>query len=160
MEHIVYIGIGSNLGDRWGNCVRAVEQIRRNADMDVMVVSRWRESKALTLGEENHPTYVNGAAKIATNLSPRELLTALKGIENEMGRSPRREKWSPRTIDLDILFYEDVVLNKKDLIIPHPEIQKRLFVLKPLCDIDPRLIHPVLKKAIGTILKEAEKNQQ
>ena len=148
MDHIAYIGIGSNLGDRRKNCILAIEAIGKSESLRVEAVSKWRETQALTLGGEEGLPYVNGAAKIATNLSPHGLLKALKDIECRMGRDEKHQRWSPRPIDLDILFYDDLVLDENGLAIPHSEIPKRLFVLEPLCDMEPKLLHPVLKATV------------
>jgi len=169
MKHIVYIGIGSNLGERLENCAKAIEYLRRHRDIEVVAVSEWYETEAITLEREGQPSYINGTVKIATLLAPQQLFTILKGIEREMGRSPNHTKWSSRTIDLDILFYDDLVVHlnpptpplkkggKGGLIIPHPEIEKRIFVLAPLCDIAPDLVHPVSKKGMRELYLEAKK---
>jgi 2-amino-4-hydroxy-6-hydroxymethyldihydropteridine diphosphokinase len=151
--HVAYIGIGSNLGDRLGNCRRAIELLGSNKNVSVKSTSTWLETEALTVGEESQPRYMNGAAKITTTLSPHELLKELQKIETEMGRKRDRPKWSARTIDLDILFYDDAAIADGLLEIPHPGIEKRAFVLKPLCDIDPELVHPVLKKTVKELLE-------
>lgn len=153
MDHVVYIGIGSNLGDRWNNCVLAVEMLRRDGNFELIAVSKWRETEALTLEGDEGPKYVNGAVKVKTTLKPQDLLGALKNIESAMGRNPVHEKWSPRSVDLDILFYDDLVLNDGGLTIPHPETHKRMFVLEPLCDIDAGLLHPVLKTTVSELCR-------
>ncbi len=139
MAYTVYIGIGSNLGDRAGNCEKAVALLGRHNEIEVLKVSKWRETKALTRGNGEQPLYINGAVKISTRMNPRELLSVLQSIEAKLGRPAKREKWAPRTIDLDILYHGDAVVNEPDLVIPHPEILKRKFVMEPLCDIEPTL---------------------
>ena len=167
MKHAVYIGIGSNLGDRLGSCEKAIEHLKRHDDIDVVATSSWYETEAVTLNQEREPSYINGAIKISTTLSPQKLLESLKTIETQMGRPSDHPKWSARVIDLDILFYDDIVINLNPplppfskggmggLIIPHPEIEIRWFVLKPLCDIAPDLIHPVLKKSVRELYDSA-----
>ena len=90
------------------------------------------------------PMYINGAMKIETSFTPSELLGFLQGVEKRLGRARTGVKWEDRTIDLDILFYDDLLINTPTLKIPHPELHKRMFVLEPLCDIEPGLIHPLM----------------
>jgi len=92
-------------------------------------------------------SFLNGVAKIETNLTPEDLIKELLLIEKQLDRV-RERRWGPRTIDLDIIFYDDLIINEKDLVIPHKDMENREFVLKPLCDIDENFIHPVLKKSI------------
>ena len=154
MNHVAYIGIGSNLGDRNANCVSALRKLKETGCIDVIASSQWRETQALTPDGETQPNYINGVIKVFTDLSPEDLLKKLKEIERKLGRPKEHKKWSLRTIDLDILFYDDLVLTSGDLVIPHPEIQKRVFVLEPLCDIEPKLLHPVLKKTVSELARE------
>lgn len=154
MDHVAYISLGSNLGDRNANCVSALGKLKGTGRVEVVAISKWRETRAVTADGEAQPNYINGVVKVFTDLSPEDLLKKLKDIERELGRPREHKKWSLRTIDLDILFYDELVLNSDDLVIPHPEIQKRIFVLEPLCDIEPALSHPVLKSTVGELLKE------
>ncbi len=175
--HTVFIGIGSNLGDRQKNCEMAVERLRSSKIAKNVMISKWYETEAMVCHSElrrseesqeyniiqgilrpfgaqnDNPPYINGATKLETELTPRQLLTVLNKIEANLGRVRTSEKWGPRTIDLDILFYDDLIINEQDLKIPHPEAHKRIFVLSPLCDIAPDLIHPVLNRT-ATQLKE------
>jgi 2-amino-4-hydroxy-6-hydroxymethyldihydropteridine diphosphokinase len=164
MQHLVYIGIGSNLGDRNANCVSALCKLKETDRVEIIASSKWRETRAVTADGETQPNYINGVVKIFTDLSPEDLLKRLKDIERELGRPREHKKWSLRTIDLDILFYDDIVLNSDDLVIPHPEIQKRIFVLEPLCDIEPKLLHPVLKRTVrqlyDVIASEAKQSHE
>lgn len=155
MSRFAYIGVGSNLGKKRDNCETAVDKISSLADVKLIAVSKWREYNAITShpGEEQ-PAYINGAIKISTPLTPDDLFLRLKDIEHIMGRPKKYQKWSPRTIDLDILLYNNIVREIDSLRIPHPEIHKRVFVLEPLCDIEPRLIHPVIGRTIEQLLKE------
>lgn len=135
MHFTVYIAIGSNLGDRRANCLKAVEHVCRLKNTRVIKISKWYESKALTFDSSEHPNYINGAIMIETTLQPMELLSALKAIEKRMGRKPSPKKWDDRIIDLDILKYDDLEIKTTELTIPHPEMNKRDFVMKPLSDI-------------------------
>ena len=147
----VFIGLGSNLGNRTENCLKAIELL---SDFTIIKsVSSFYETDPV--GNEDQPKFINAVAKVSTLLSPLNLLTSLKTIEKQLGRE-KNERWGPRTIDLDILIYEDFVLESQELTIPHKELLNRRFVLEPLCEIEPWLEHPVEKKTLSTILKGLE----
>ena len=153
MPHtIAYIGIGSNLGTPGKNCIEAIEKISNTKD--IKIISRSSFYQTEPIGEVQQDWFVNSAIKIKTNLSPTHLLSDLLNIESAMGRT-REEKWGPRLIDLDLLFYGNLILGKKGLTLPHPEIQKRKFVLIPMSEIAENLVHPTLKKTIKTLLQES-----
>lgn len=144
---IVYIGIGSNLGDRKRNCRRAVELLRREG---VRVAKASSLHETGPWGVVGQPDFINMAVEAETALSPRELLVLLKSMEKEMGRE-EGVRWGPRVIDLDILLYEGLVLEEPGLRIPHPLMHLRGFVLGPLAEIAPGVMHPVLGKSIRDI---------
>ena len=150
---IVYIGIGSNLGDRHRNCLRAIELLRYNG-MFVTNQSSMHETEPW--GVTQQPAFLNMAVEVVTDLVPIKLLESLKKIEKDMGRQDTI-RWGPRIIDLDILLYNDIILNTDSLTIPHPLMHEREFVLKPLSEIAGELIHPVLKKSIAELLKEKKR---
>lgn len=156
--HIAFIGIGSNLVDRKKNCEEAIFSLSQNPSIKNIIKSRWYETKAIVHKSNNKvgnvPNFINGVAKIETDLSPSELLVLLQKIETSMGRIRTGKKWEPRIIDLDILFYDDLILETLNLKIPHPELHKRMFVLEPICDIAPEVIHPILKKSVSKIKEE------
>lgn len=158
MRHTAYIGIGSNLGNKLKNCEAAVDYIASLDQTNIMAQSNWHENPAAVLApDEKQPDYINGAVKIETGFGPAELLSKLKEIEISMGRPADHRKWLPRTIDLDLLLYDDLVWEGETLTIPHPEAAKRIFVLKPLCDIEPELAHPVLRKTMLELLGELKR---
>ena len=147
---IVYVGIGSNLGDREKNCLRAIALLERNG-----IVVRQRSSLYETMpwGMRDQPLFLNMAIEAETGLKPQELLELLKNVEIEVGRK-KSARWGPRTIDLDILLYDDATLRTETLTIPHPLLHKRDFVLIPLCEIAPDLRHPVLQSTMNELLQK------
>jgi 2-amino-4-hydroxy-6-hydroxymethyldihydropteridine diphosphokinase len=134
-----YIGVGSNLGDR----ERAIEDALRLLDahqgIDVVALSNVRETDPV--GVVDQPRFLNAAARLETNLPPRVLLNRLLGVERELGRV-RNERYGPRIIDLDLLLYDDEVVDGPGLRVPHPHLHERRFVLEPLNDLDPSLEVP------------------
>lgn len=150
---IVYIGFGSNLGERRQNIRRALSYLSSNKKIEIVSVSPIYDNPPV--GYEEQPRFLNGVAKIATSLSPVPLLKELKGIEKKMGREAGK-KWASRIIDLDILFYDRIIFNEEGLVIPHRELHKRWFVLKPFNEIAPDFKHPVLKKTIHQLFEELD----
>jgi 2-amino-4-hydroxy-6-hydroxymethyldihydropteridine diphosphokinase len=145
----VFIGIGSNLGDKIDNCRKAINEI--TAFAEIVNVSSLYETEPV--GNEDQPNFINCAVEIKTDLSPHELLSHLNSVEDKLGRV-RGEKWGPRVIDLDIIFYDDLVMKDDDLIIPHPRAHLRRFVLEPICEIARDFIHPELKTSILELLEK------
>lgn len=146
-----YIGIGSNLGDRLGHCRAALERLARLPDTMVTCVSPFMESEPQE-GVEGGP-FLNAVAEIATRLSPRQLLDQLQDIEAVLGRPVDHEPRSARTLDLDILLYGDLVTSEPDLVIPHPRMAHRRFVLAPLVAIAPGTCHPLLGVTAQELLR-------
>jgi 2-amino-4-hydroxy-6-hydroxymethyldihydropteridine diphosphokinase len=147
-----YIGIGSNLGNRQENCLHALELL---GEKGIIVKKRSSIHETEPWGVKDQPRFINMAVEIETGLDPKELLKILKNIERELGRK-ESFKWGPRSIDLDILLFEDIILKEDDLEIPHPSMHERDFVLKPLCEIAPDRIHPVLNKKICDLVQGLE----
>ena len=156
MGHIAYIGIGSNVGDKLHHCERAISEILRFDGHKLLAKSSL--FKTQPIGYTSQDWFVNGVIKIETDLEALELLRTLKAIESQAGRI-ETFRWGPRTIDLDILLFDDVQICTKELQIPHPLIQNRQFVLIPLIEIDRNLIHPVLKKTMQELLNNFKENQ-
>lgn len=147
-----YLGIGSNLGDRSANIKRSIRYLRSNPRISVKKISRLHETTPCG-GPKNQPLYLNAAVKIETSLNPFDLLQYLKTVEKRLKRrTPVR--WGSRTIDLDILFFDNLVLLHRDLSLPHPLLHKRMFVLKPLSEIAAGAMHPLFKKSVRTLLGE------
>jgi 2-amino-4-hydroxy-6-hydroxymethyldihydropteridine diphosphokinase len=153
MVKTAFLGLGTNLGDREENLKKAIENITAFAG-EVMSFSQIYETEPWGFRSEDH--FFNMVIHIKTSLKPVDLLKHLLKIEIQMGRVRGTEKYSSRIIDIDILLYENEIINKPYLKVPHPMIPERKFVLVPLCDIAPEKIHPVLKKTFAVLLKECK----
>jgi 3-oxoacyl-[acyl-carrier protein] reductase len=149
-----YIALGSNLGDRDDFLRRALTALRQTEGVEVTRVSPWYETRPVG-GPAGQGPFLNAVAEIRTEQGPHDLLAVLLTIEQELGRE-RREKEGPRTIDLDLLLYGDLVHKDAELIVPHPRFHERLFVLYPLAQIAPGLLHPLLKRSIAELLAELQ----
>jgi 2-amino-4-hydroxy-6-hydroxymethyldihydropteridine diphosphokinase len=150
---IAYLGLGANLGDPGRQVQEALERLNSAFEVEVTRVSTFYRNPPL--GPANQPWYVNAVARLRTRLGPEELLRLLQRIETDMGRV-RGEHWGPRVIDLDLLLYNGEVIFTPDLVVPHPEMQHRAFVLAPLVEIAPRAWHPVLHKTVADLLAELD----
>lgn len=144
-SEIAFIGLGSNLGDRQQYLTNAIEMLGNAVGIIVNVVSKMYETKPV--GFIDQPDFLNCAVEVSTSLSPYELLDICMLIENDLERK-RIIKWGPRTVDLDILFYGDLVMAEERLTIPHPLLHERGFVLLPMRDIAPDFLHPKLNATI------------
>ena len=152
MRTTAFVGIGSNLGDRETNLSRAVDLLSAEDGIEVVAVSEIRETEPV--GPVEQGPFLNGAVQVETSLPPGELLERLLSVENRLGRV-RKERWGPRTIDLDLLLYGDEKVDEPGLSVPHPRLQERRFALEPLVDLDPALEIPELGP-ISTLLAELE----
>jgi 2-amino-4-hydroxy-6-hydroxymethyldihydropteridine diphosphokinase len=155
--HRAYIGIGSNLGKKKENYLEALDRIAKIPRTRITKESSLYESEPLGDSKE---LYVNGAVEVETELGAEDLLKKLKNIERVMGRKKVRKRWGARVIDLDILLYDDQKLDKRSLKIPHPEMQNRRFVLIPLSEIAPQVVHPVLDATISELLVGVKDNKR
>lgn len=147
----VIVAAGSNLGDRIGYLRQAARHLEELSDQTLQKSSIW-ESEAV--GPAEFP-FLNSVAILHTTLEPRDLLKELKALEQAAGREPDPKRWGPRVLDLDIITYDDRVINENDLMIPHPEYHQRSFVLLPLKDLRPDWRDPVSHRSITELIREA-----
>jgi len=144
-EQTAYVGLGSNLSDPRAQVLAAKLALQHLFHSRLTAFSALYRSKPLacpSLPKEPQPDYINAVARLATTLSPRQLLQALQQIENKQGRIRRSQKWGPRTLDLDILLFGMRIITEHDLRIPHPGLTQRAFVLIPLLEVEPALVLP------------------
>ena len=147
----IFIGIGSNLGEREANLKHAIALLEETPGLEVRKVSSFLDNPAVG-GAEDAPPCLNAAIEAVTHLSAHALMKRFLEIEQQMGRE-RREKWEPRLIDLDLLMYGDQIISSDNLIVPHPLMHERKFVLQPLAEIAPQAIHPTLQMSVSGLLE-------
>jgi 2-amino-4-hydroxy-6-hydroxymethyldihydropteridine diphosphokinase len=155
MPNLVYLSLGSNVGDREGELWDA--RVRLGAIGRVVAMSSFYETEPVELIQQ--PWFLNCALALETGKTPQQLIGAILRIEEEMGRR-RVQKKGPRSIDIDILLFDGLVIESTDLTIPHPALQQRRFVLEPLAEIAPEVLHPVLKKTIRELVEALPPGQE
>lgn len=151
---MVIISIGSNLGDKIGNCESAIEALSQLNYTTVLKKSPFYKTAPVDYLEQDW--FVNAAVKVRTDLSPFGLLEQMQQIQRRAGRLKDPIPFGPRIVDLDIIFYDDAVIETAELVVPHPRMHKRAFVLQPICDIDPQLVHPVMGLQVKDLLSELD----
>ena len=147
----VFVSLGSNLGDRAASCQQARARLAVLYATRLVRASRLYETRPV--GKLDQPDFLNQVLELETDLAPRELLLACLQIEQDLGRV-RTERWGPRTLDIDLLLYDDRVIDEPGLHLPHPRMHERRFVLEPLCEIAPEVRHPRLDRSMAEILSE------
>ena len=154
---IAYIGLGSNLNDKMANLNKAMELIEQDSKVNVLKRSSVYQTEPV--GIKDQPLFLNMVMEVETEFSPIDLLNFLQDIEKQMGRK-KEKKWGPRNIDLDLLLYEDQIINSAELTLPHAQMHQRKFVLIPLAEIAKEKIHPLKKQTISDLLEDLKEDSQ
>jgi len=157
-HHVAYVAIGSNLGDKLENCRRAIAELEAMVEIRVTGRSRFYQTEPVDFTAQDW--FVNAVVRMETVLSPLALLERLLTIQRRAGRPPDGLRFGPRVLDLDLLMYDEWVMDDSRLTLPHPRMHRRRFVLQPICDIDPSLIHPILGKDVRRLLSELSEHGQ
>jgi 2-amino-4-hydroxy-6-hydroxymethyldihydropteridine diphosphokinase len=150
LEEDVFLSVGSNMGDRLENCKRGIGGLAEYGSTQLTGQSHFYLTEPVDY--KNQDWFANAVIRIRTDLGPHELLKAMRLIQHSAGRTSDPIRFGPRILDLDILIYGDRVVETNDLIIPHPRMHERRFVLQPMCDIDPNTVHPIFKKSMRSLL--------
>ena len=156
--HIAYISVGSNMGDRLQNCRKGVEALAEADNSRILAQSRIYQTEPVDY--EDQDWFINMVVKLETPYDPFQLLDHIEDIQRAAGRTRDPIRFGPRILDLDIILYDNRIIESERLVVPHPRMHKRRFVLKPICDIDPAIIHPVLKREIQFLLKQLGEEEQ
>ncbi|UCD89828.1 MAG: 2-amino-4-hydroxy-6-hydroxymethyldihydropteridine diphosphokinase [Desulfobacterales bacterium] len=157
-NYTVYIGAGSNIGNKLANCQNGIESLIKSGGTVLKDQSRFYKTEPVDYQAQDW--FINCVAKIETAKNPFELLHTLKSIERDVGRVADPVKFGPRILDLDILLVDNLVVTSSKLVVPHPRMHKRRFVLQPICDIDAKIIHPVLMKNMQSLLEMLDEDEQ
>lgn len=153
-----YISVGSNLGDKLTNCRSGVERLVDATHSKLIAQSHVYQTEPV--GERDQDWFVNYVVALETDRDPFKLLAEINRVEKEGGRVRSGPKFGPRTLDLDILLFGDRIIDEPQLTVPHPRMHKRHFVLRPLCDINPDIIHPILNRSMQQLLDELDATDQ
>jgi 2-amino-4-hydroxy-6-hydroxymethyldihydropteridine diphosphokinase len=157
-QHSVFIAVGSNMGNKRLNCQKGINSITDSGHAILKHESGFYKTSPTDYKEQDW--FINAAIQIDTLLTPYQLLALLEAIQLKIGRVHESVRFGPRILDLDIILYNDLVLDSEKLVIPHPRMHKRRFVLKPICDIAPHIIHPVLKVSMQELLNRIDDQDQ
>ena len=157
-RHTAYLSVGSNLGDKLNNCLRGIQALDSEIAPELLACSRFYRTSPVDYADQDW--FVNAAVMIATVLQPADLLDRLIAIQQSLGRKAAAIRFGPRVLDLDILLYDDSIIRTPTLEIPHPRMHKRAFVLQPMCDINPTIVHPGLGKSVADLLASLDDDDQ
>ncbi len=157
-NHIAYISVGSNIGNKLENCQKGVAALISSGSTEILKRSQIYKTDPVDYTDQDW--FINYVVTIQTVLDPFQLLSTLNAIQHRAGRIVDKIRFGPRVLDMDIILYDDLVIHSAKLIIPHPRMHKRRFVLKPICDIDPGIMHPILKKSMQYLLDSLNDNGQ
>jgi len=157
-SNVAYISVGSNIGRKLKNCRQGIAELTRRPDFTLTGQSLFYRTEPTDF--EDQDWFVNAVFTIRTSVTPNALLLQLQEIQQATGRKESSVRFGPRVLDLDILLFDDLVVSSRNLIIPHPRMHKRRFVLRPICDINPYLVHPTLKKEMRELLTLLDDNEQ
>jgi len=157
-DHAAFVSVGSNLGDKLDNCLKGIAALIESGESSLLGASRFFRTSPVDYTDQDW--FVNAAVKIRTTMEPLDLLDKLVAIQQQMGRKTDAVRFGPRVLDLDILLYDDRVFRTPRLEIPHPRMHKRAFVLQPICDINPSIIHPVLGQTVADLLGRIDDEDQ
>ena len=157
-QHRVYLSVGSNLGDALQNCCKGIEALCADGSVKLLSRSPFYRTEPVDFRRQNW--FINAALLVQTALAPLALLEKTQAVQHLLGRKPGDIRFGPRVLDLDIIFYDDLVMDSPRLVIPHPRMHKRRFVLQPICDIDPDVMHPVLEQNVQDLLNQIVTDEQ
>lgn len=157
-DHVAIVSVGSNLGDKLDNCLKGIGALTGKGKSRLVGLSRFFRTSPVDFTDQ--AWFVNAVIKVTTALEPLPLLDELIAIQRRMGRRVDTVRFGPRVLDLDILLFDDLILTTTRLKIPHPRMHKRAFVLQPMCDIDPHIVHPVLGETVATLLSRLDDDGQ
>ena len=157
-NHIVYISLGSNMGNRLLSCRKGLDAFAASGLAKAVKCSTFCKTEPVDFTDQDW--FVNAVAEIETTFEPFHLLRELQAIQHQAGRTKDTVRYGPRILDLDILLYDDFVLDDPLLVIPHPRMHKRRFVLTPICDINSDIVHPVIKKNMRELLDSLDESGQ
>jgi len=158
MMHQAFVSVGSNLGDKTENCRKGIKALLSDGSSVLVKSSSFYQTSPVDYKDQDW--FVNLVVKIKTSLDPYALLNKMHGIEKAVGRKANTVRFGPRVLDLDIVLFDDRVIQTEKLEVPHPRMHKRRFVLKPICDIEPSMVHPVLGKDMLSLLGDLQDTEQ
>ena len=157
-RHTVYISVGSNMGAKIDQCRLGISRVADHDAIELTATSLFYRTAPVDFTDQDW--FVNAAFRIETALSPHDLLTVTNAVQAACGQGVKEIRFGPRTLDLDLIFYDQQVVKSADLELPHPRMHKRRFVLQPICDIDPQFRHPLLGCSVRDLLKNLQDDQQ